>query len=108
MSVLQYLGILAAILGTQLTRFLPFCLFGGEKKTPPAFIRYLGQHLPAATLGFLLVFIFRGLLEGSGQTALLQGVAFLGLLALHRWKKQAVLSIAGGTALYMLLLYLFS
>ena len=39
--------IIMAMLGTMLTRFLPFLLFP-ESKEPPRFITYLGTVLPYA------------------------------------------------------------
>ena len=37
--------IVAVVLGTMVTRFLPFLIFP-EGKTPPAYIEYLGKVLP--------------------------------------------------------------
>ena len=42
--------IIMAILGTILTRFLPFLVFP-ESKEPPRFITYLGTVLPYAMTG---------------------------------------------------------
>ena len=91
-------------LGTALTRFLPFAAFSSGEKEPPAFIRYLGKALPAAIFGMLVVYCLRNVDPFSGLHGVpeLAGVAVT--VALHLWKKQTLLSIAGGTACYMLLL----
>ena len=47
--------IIMAMLGTMLTRFLPFLLFP-ESKEPPRFITYLGTVLPYAMTGLLVVY----------------------------------------------------
>ena len=58
--------IIMAILGTMLTRFLPFLVFP-ESKEPPRFITYLGTVLPYAMTGLLVVYSLKGvhLLSGS-------------------------------------------
>ena len=43
------------VLVTMLTRFLPFLIFGEGKKTPPI-ITQLGQVLPFAIMGMLVVY----------------------------------------------------
>lgn len=43
----QMITILMVVLGTMLTRFLPFLLFPADKPTPK-YIQYLGNVLPAA------------------------------------------------------------
>ena len=37
-------------LGTMAARFLPFLVFS-EKRPTPAFVRYIGRHLPSAVFG---------------------------------------------------------
>ncbi len=54
----QILTIVAVVLGTMTTRFLPF-LFFPEGKEPPAFVRYLGAVLPSAVIGLLVVFCLK-------------------------------------------------
>ena len=46
--------ILAVVLGTMITRFLPFIIFP-EGKEPPAYITYLGTVLPYAVIGLLVI-----------------------------------------------------
>ncbi|MBQ7821694.1 MAG: AzlD domain-containing protein, partial [Clostridia bacterium] len=45
---------------TALLRFLPFMIFGGNKKTP-AIVTYLGRVLPFAIMGMLVVYALRGI-----------------------------------------------
>ena len=94
--------IIMAMLGTMLTRFLPFLLFP-ESKEPPRFITYLGTVLPYAMTGLLVVYSLKGVRLTSGSHGIPEIIAILAVVGLHLWKKQMLLSIAGGTVLYMLL-----
>lgn len=88
------------VLGTILTRFIPFLLFPAGR-TAPAYIRYLGQALPSAALGLLVVYCYRDVdLFGGGHAVpelLSSGI----VIGLHLWRRSMILSIAGGTLAYM-------
>ena len=101
----QIITIGAVVLATMLTRFLPFIIFPAGKSTPK-FIQYLGKVLPAAVFGLLVVYCLKdvNILTGSHGIPELIAIAFV--IVLHLWKKQMLLSIAGGTVLYMLLVQL--
>lgn len=98
----QLITILMVILGTMLTRYLPFLLFPGNKPTPK-YIQYLGNVLPAAVFGLLIVYCLKdtGFLSASHGIPELISIALV--VVLHLWKRQMLLSIAGGTLCYMLL-----
>lgn len=98
----QIITIAAVVLGTMLTRFLPFLIFPAGKPTPP-FVRYLGKVLPAAALGLLVVYCFKGVNIMAGSHGLPELIAVAVVVGLHAWKRQMLLSIAGGTVAYMLL-----
>lgn len=100
-TIQQILTILAVILGTMLTRFLPFILFP-EGKTPPKYISWLGTVLPCAVIGFLVVY---GLKESvfSSFHGLPELLSVLLIILLHRWRRNTLLSIGGGTIFYMYL-----
>ena len=97
--------VVVVALVTMLTRFLPFLIFSGKKKTP-AIITYLGKVLPFAIMGMLVVYC----LKGVSLTAFPFGFPeFLGCAAvtlLHVWKRNTLLSIGAGTVCYMLLVQL--
>lgn len=93
--------ILAVVLGTMTTRFLPFLIFP-EGKTPPRFITYLGMVLPYAVIGLLVVYCLKDALFTSLH-GLPEGIAICLIFLLHKWKKNTLLSIGGGTVLYMFL-----
>ena len=106
LTPLQTLGIILAVAaGTQLTRWLPFWLFP-EKKQPPAVVAYLGKVLPPAMMGLLVVYCFKGVHWLSGTHGLPELIATAVVVLLHSWKRNVLASIAGGTAVYMLLVQL--
>lgn len=90
------------VLATMLTRFLPFLLFPAGRPTPK-YLQYLGKVLPAAVFGMLVVYCLKNVDILSGSHGLPEAIAIAAVVGLHLWKKQMLLSIAGGTILYMLL-----
>lgn len=98
----QLITIGMVIIGTVLTRFIPFLVFPAGKTTPQ-YIQYLGKVLPAAVFGLLVVYCLKNvsLLAGSHGIPEMIGIAVV--VGLHLWKRQMLLSIAGGTICYMLL-----
>lgn len=92
------LTIAVASLVTIGLRFLPFLIFS-KRQTPPV-ISYLGKVLPYAVMGMLVVYCLKDMTAPFGIPELL-GCAAVALL--HIWKRSTLLSIGGGTAVYMLL-----
>ena len=101
----QLITILMVILGTMLTRFLPFLLFPAGKPTPK-YIRDLGTVLPAAVFGLLVVYCLKDVSLFTGSRGIPELISIVVVAALHLWKRQMLLSIAGGTVCYMLLVQL--
>lgn len=93
--------IFVVILGTMVTRFLPFLIFP-EGKKPPAYITYLGTVLPFAVIGLLVVYCLKDAFA-DGNYAIPELIAILFIAVLHKWKKNTLLSIGAGTVLYMFL-----
>ena len=90
------------ILGTMLTRFLPFLLFPAGKKTPK-YIQYLGKVLPAAVFGLLVIYCVKDVSVLQGNHGIPEILAIALTAGLHLWKKNMFLSIAAGTLFYMAL-----
>lgn len=98
----QVITICMVILGTILTRFLPFLLFPAGKPTPK-YIQYLGSVLPSAVFGLLVVYCLKDVNLFAGSHGLPEAISIAVVGGLHIWKRQMLLSIAGGTLCYMLL-----
>ncbi|MCG7337251.1 branched-chain amino acid transporter permease [Sporosarcina sp. ACRSM] len=103
MNVTQQIIIIAmVVLGTMLTRFLPFIVFPSGKPTP-LYIQYLGKVLPTAVIGLLVIYCFKDVNLQSGSRGIPELIAVAVVALLHFWKKNMLLSIAGGTIVYMFL-----
>ena len=104
LTPLQTLAIIAAVAaGTQLTRWLPFCLFP-ENRQPPAVVLYLGRVLPPAMMGLLVVYCLKNVSFFAGSHGIPEIAASAVVVGLHVWKRNTLLSIAAGTVLYMFLI----
>lgn len=101
----QIITVALCVAATMLTRFLPFLVFSSKRPTP-TYIRYLGKALPGAIFGMLVVYCLRNVSLLTGSHGLSEGIAIAVTAALHKWKHQMLLSIAGGTVCYMLLVQL--
>lgn len=98
----QVITVGAVVLGTMLTRFLPFLVFPAGKPTPK-YIQYLGKVLPSAVFGLLIIYCLKSVSLFSGSHAIPELISIALVIGLHLWKRQMLLSIAGGTIFYMLL-----
>ena len=86
-------------------RFLPFLIFGENRKTPPL-ISYLGQVLPFAIMGMLVVYCLKGVSFAALGGWLPSLLACVVTGSLYVWKRNTLLSIICGTVCYMLLVQL--
>ena len=101
----QFITIAILALGTMATRFLPFLIFRANKPTPK-YIQYLGDALPAAIFGMLVVYCLKNVNVLAFSYGLPELLAILVTVGFHLWKRQMILSIAAGTVCYMLLVQL--
>lgn len=92
--------ILVMAIGTALLRFLPFLVF--RKSTPP-YIAYLGKVLPPALIGMLVIYCFKDVSFAAAPHGLPELIAAGCVVILHAWKRNSLISILGGTAIYMVL-----
>lgn len=103
----QVITIALCALGTMATRFLPFLIFSENRKTP-AFIQYIGNYLPSAIFGMLIVYCLKDVSFTSGTHGFPELFSILVTVLLHKWKRQMLISIAGGTTCYMIILNVLS
>ncbi|HJC83377.1 MAG TPA: branched-chain amino acid transporter permease [Candidatus Anaerostipes avicola] len=103
MTLVQKIIIIGmAVLGTAMTRFLPFLIFPGDRPVPK-YVQYLGKVLPSAVFGLLVVYCLRNVNILSGSHGIPELISIAAVAGLHLWKRQMLLSIAGGTICYMML-----
>ena len=87
---------------TFLTRALPFLLFD-RGESPPKLVLYLGRVLPPAIIAMLIVYCLRGVSFAAPGGWVPQLVSVAAVVILHLWRSNTLLSIFGGTILYMVL-----
>lgn len=90
-------------LGTILTRVLPFILFPENKKIP-SYIKYLSDILPYTIIGMLVVYCLKDISFMAHPYAIPEIISIGVITILHLWKKNTLLSIGIGSALYILLI----
>lgn len=83
-------------------RFFPFLIFGENRKTPPV-IAYLGQVLPFAIMGMLVIYCLKDVSFISAPFGIPEAIGCAAVAGLHVWKRNTLLSIGAGTVVYMLL-----
>lgn len=96
--------VLVAAAVTFLTRLFPFVVFGQGKEVPK-FIKYLGDILPLAIIGALIVYCLKDFTKGDINIIIPQTIAVAATAIVHLWKRNTLLSIAVGTIGYMLLIH---
>ncbi len=106
MSIKQAILTVAVIAAvTALLRFLPFMVFS-EKRKVPRVILYLGRVLPFASMGMLVVYCYKGISFTASPFGIPELAAGAAVVLLHAFKRNTLLSIVGGTLIYMLLIRL--
>ena len=97
--------IVVAALVTMATRFLPFLIFGNDKKTPDIIV-YLGKVLPYAIMGMLVVYCMKDVSFLTAPYGIPELLGCVAVAVLHTWKRNTLLSIGVGTVFYMVLVQL--
>ncbi len=98
----QIITVAMVVLGTAATRFLPFLIFPADRPTPK-YVQYLGKVLPAAVFGLLVIYSLKNVNIFTGSRGIPELISIVLVVLMHVWKRQMLLSIAGGTICYMLL-----
>ena len=87
-------------------RALPFLLFGTGKR-PPALILSIGNVLSPAAIAMLVVYCFACYVRDRAPVDHMFGLAEIAasatVIGLQLWKRNPLLSILAGTAVYMIL-----
>lgn len=105
MSTVSHSAILVAVMSavTVLLRALPFLVF---RKKVPAYVSYLGKVLPPAIIGMLVIYCLKDTTVTAAPFGAPELIAGALVVILQAWKRNALLSILSGTAVYMLLIQL--
>ena len=98
--VFAAIAVMSAV--TIFTRALPFLVFGGKRQAPKI-IYYLGEVLPPAIISMLVIYCFRNVAVIAYPFGLPELIASVAVVVLHVWRRNNLISIFGGTILYMFL-----
>lgn len=100
-EILYMLGVVAAVFAVNMIlRALPFIIFGGRGRELPRWVEKISDYISPVIIGCLLVYAFSAMQWRS--FGFYAAVALV--VALHLWRRNALLSIVAGTALYMCLI----
>ena len=106
MTLSQQLIIIGmVVLGTMITRFLPFLIFPSGRPVPK-YVQYLGNVIPSAAFGLLVIYSLKDVSFLTGNHGLPEMISVFAVVGLHVWERRMILSVAGGTVCYMLLVQL--
>ena len=97
--------ILVASLVTYGLRAVPFVIFGGKKEMPH-FIKTVADLLPAAIIAVLVIYCLKADIVSIGAGTVASALGAVTVIVLHLWKRNILISIFGGTAVYMAMLHL--
>lgn len=100
---LSILIILVVALTTFATRVVPFLLFPKGREVPRT-VQYLGYVLTPAVIGMLVVYCLKSTPVRAYPHGIPELIACAGVVVLHVWKRNNLLSIGVGTVLYMVLI----
>ena len=87
---------------TLATRILPVLIFGRGEKVPE-YIMYLGRTVPYTAMGLLIVYCLKDISFTAAPHALPEIIAMVAVVGTYLWKRNSIVSVVIGTALYMFL-----
>lgn len=85
-------------------RALPFAVLAPMRRS--VIVRYLSLHMPVGVMVILAFYTLREIPEAAGGRAAATGMALAVTVALHAWRRNALISIVGGTLVNVLLVSL--
>ena len=96
--------IVIAVMGLAVlaTRIVPVLIFGRGEKVPE-FILYLGRVVPYTAMGLLIVYCLRDMPVLEAPHGLPEIISLAVVTGTYLWKRNSILSVVIGTALYMFL-----
>lgn len=105
-----YFLLMVAVAGTVTIalRALPF-IAGAVSKGPSPLLNYIGKVLSAGAISMLVVFCFCSIYQHksfSSSYGIPEAAATLVVVGLQLWRRNPLLSIIAGTAVYMMLVQL--
>lgn len=91
---------------TFVLRSIPFLLFRGTHQMPPR-VKKIADLLPPAIMAVLVIYCLKENLVHLGVNSISTFIAVLSVILAHLWKRNTLLSIFVGTAVYMICIRIF-
>ena len=88
-------------------RSTPFLVFKKDKEIPGT-IKYLGTVLAPASIALLVVYCYTDFSFTKPPYAIPEIIAGLLVVVMHLWKRNMLLSVIAGTAIYMIFVQVLS
>jgi branched-subunit amino acid transport protein AzlD len=95
------LSILIMALLTFLTRAFPFIFF--SKNKPPTLLLLVERAIPPMVILILVLYTLKDIAWSQAPYGIPEVICMVLVGILHAWKKNPLLSIFGGTGIYMIL-----
>ncbi len=95
--------VLVTALATLATRVVPFFLFGKTGQEVPKAIVYLGKVLPPTVMATLVIYSVRHISFMENSLWMNEIIAVVITAVVHVWRRNTLISIAAGTAVFMVL-----
>ncbi len=102
MTDYRHAMIVIAVMGLAVlsTRIVPVLIFGRGERVPE-FILYLGRVVPYTAMGLLIVYCLRDVPVMDAPHGLPEIISLAVVTVTYIWKRNTILSVVIGTALYM-------
>ncbi|HAH63421.1 MAG TPA: branched-chain amino acid transport [Treponema sp.] len=104
-SQLTLAAVLSAVFVSALvilaTRAFPFLLF--SRRNPPRIICFIEKYIPPMVMAILVVYCLKDIRFESKPWGLPSFTALAFTTVLHLWRRNPMISIFGGTIVYMIL-----
>ncbi len=87
---------------TILLRSGPFLLFSKDREIP-RYLLFLGEKLPRAIIGMLVIYCLRSVSFAAKPWGIPEAVSLAAVVLLQIFRRNSLLSILGGTVIFMFL-----
>ncbi|EHI77556.1 hypothetical protein HMPREF9093_01823 [Fusobacterium sp. oral taxon 370 str. F0437] len=100
-----FLAILSAGVGMVICRLLPFIIFANGKL--PKLVKFYEKYLPYSLMAILFCYCFASVKFSVYPYGFPEIITLIVIILLHVWKKNVMLSLLLGTAVFLILSRIF-
>lgn len=100
-----FLAVLSAGVGMVICRLLPFIIFANGKL--PKLVKFYEKYLPYSLMAILFCYCFVSVKFSVYPYGFPEIITLIVIILLHVWKKNVMLSLLLGTAVFLILSRIF-